>query len=47
LKLFENGLAYIDEKPVNYCPALGTVLSNEEVVDGKSEVGASPSSRNG
>ncbi len=42
LKLFENGLAYIDEKPVNYCPALGTVLSNEEVVDGKSEVGGFP-----
>ncbi|MFA5236149.1 MAG: leucine--tRNA ligase [Bacilli bacterium] len=42
LKLFENGLAYLDEKPVNYCPALGTVLSNEEVVDGKSEVGGFP-----
>jgi leucyl-tRNA synthetase len=42
LKLFENGLAYIDEKPVNYCPDLGTVLSNEEVVDGKSEVGGFP-----
>ncbi len=42
LKLFEHGLAYIDEKPVNYCPELGTVLSNEEVVDGKSEVGGFP-----
>lgn len=38
-KLFEMDLAYIDEKPVNYCPELGTVLANEEVVDGKSEVG--------
>jgi len=42
LKLFDNGLAYLDEKPVNYCPALGTVLSNEEVIDGKSEVGGYP-----
>lgn len=42
LKLFEHGLAYIEEKPVNYCPELGTVLSNEEVVDGKSEVGGFP-----
>ena len=32
-------LAYQDEVPVNWCPGLGTVLSNEEVVDGKSEVG--------
>ncbi|CAM3646330.1 leucine--tRNA ligase [Erysipelothrix urinaevulpis] len=38
-KLFEMDLAYIDEKPVNYCPELGTVLANEEVIDGKSEVG--------
>ncbi len=35
LKLFEKGLAYIAEVPVNWCPALGTVLSNEEVQDGK------------
>ncbi|HOJ45415.1 MAG TPA: leucine--tRNA ligase [Bacilli bacterium] len=42
LKLFEHGLAYVEEKPVNYCPELGTVLSNEEVVDGKSEVGGFP-----
>jgi len=42
LKLYEHGLAYLDEKPVNYCPALGTVLSNEEVIDGKSEVGGFP-----
>jgi leucyl-tRNA synthetase len=39
-KLYEKGLAYIDNIPVNWCPALGTVLSNEEVVDGKSERGA-------
>jgi leucyl-tRNA synthetase len=39
LKLFERGLAYVAEVPVNWCPALGTVLANEEVVDGKSEVG--------
>jgi len=32
-------LAYVAEAPVNWCPALGTVLANEEVVDGKSEVG--------
>jgi leucyl-tRNA synthetase len=45
LKLLEKGLAYIDEKPVNFCPALGTVLANEEVVDGKSEVGGFPVER--
>ncbi len=39
LKLFEQGLAYVAEVPVNWCPALGTVLANEEIVDGKSEVG--------
>jgi leucyl-tRNA synthetase len=39
LKLYERGLAYVAEVPVNWCPALGTVLANEEVVDGKSEVG--------
>ena len=33
--LFERGLAYQTEAPVNWCPALGTVLANEEVVDGK------------
>lgn len=38
-KLYEQGLAYVDEKPVNFCPELGTVLANEEVIDGKSEVG--------
>jgi hypothetical protein len=34
-----HGLAYVDEVAVNWCPALGTVLSNEEVVDGVSERG--------
>jgi len=42
LKLYEKGLAYIDEVPVNWCPALGTVLANEEVIDGKSERGGHP-----
>ncbi|HLR91225.1 MAG TPA: leucine--tRNA ligase [Balneolaceae bacterium] len=42
LKLFEKGLAYQDEQPVNWCPELGTVLANEEVIDGKSEVGGYP-----
>ena len=32
-------LAYMDEVPVNWCPGLGTVLANEEIIDGKSEVG--------
>ena len=35
-------LAYMDEIPVNWCPALGTVLANEEVIDGKSERGEHP-----
>ena len=39
LQLFMRGLAYVAEVPVNWCPALGTVLANEEIVDGKSEVG--------
>ncbi len=39
LKLFERGLAYVAEVPVNWCPELGTVLANEEIVDGRSEVG--------
>lgn len=42
IKLYEKGLAYIDEIPVNWCPALGTVLANEEVIDGKSERGGFP-----
>ncbi len=39
LRLFERGLAYVAEVPVNWCPELGTVLANEEVVDGRSEIG--------
>ncbi len=45
LKLFQKDLAYVDERPVNWCPALGTVLANEEVIDGKSEVGGHPVER--
>ncbi|MBR7555003.1 leucine--tRNA ligase [Allobacillus sp. GCM10007491] len=41
-KLYEKGLAYMDEVPVNWCPELGTVLANEEVIDGKSERGGHP-----
>ncbi|MFH5832780.1 leucine--tRNA ligase [Halalkalibaculum sp. DA3122] len=42
LKLYDMGLAYEDDVPVNWCPELGTVLANEEVIDGKSEVGGYP-----
>ncbi|MFV1884256.1 MAG: leucine--tRNA ligase [Balneola sp.] len=42
LQLFKKGLAYEDEVAVNWCPELGTVLANEEVIDGKSEVGGYP-----
>lgn len=42
MKLFEKGLAYEAEMPVNWCPKLGTVLANEEVIDGKSERGGFP-----
>lgn len=45
LQLFRMGLAYVDEKPVWWCPQLGTVLANEEVIDGKSEVGKFPVER--
>jgi leucyl-tRNA synthetase len=41
-KLYERGLAYQKEVPVNWCPELKTVLANEEVVDGKSERGGHP-----
>ena len=39
LQLYRRGLAYVAEVPVNWCPELGTVLANEEVIDGRSEVG--------
>ena len=42
LRLLEKGLAYEAEMPVNWCPALGTVLANEEVIDGRSERGGHP-----
>ena len=42
LKLYERDLAYVAEVPVNWCPELGTVLANEEVIDGRSEVGGFP-----
>src|SRR5690606_4263884 len=38
----EHRLAYPAEIPVNWCPELGTVLANEEVIDGKSERGGHP-----
>lgn len=41
-RMFENDLAYVGNMPVNYCPELGTVLANEEVIDGKSERGGYP-----
>ncbi|MFP3917966.1 leucine--tRNA ligase, partial [Lysinibacillus telephonicus] len=45
IQLYKKGLAYVDEVPVNWCPALGTVLANEEVIDGKSERGGHPVER--
>ncbi|MBS0662307.1 MAG: leucine--tRNA ligase [Verrucomicrobia bacterium] len=45
LQLFKRGLAYVDERPVWWCPELRTVLANEEVIDGKSEVGGFPVER--
>ncbi len=41
-KLYKKNLAYQREVPVNWCPALKTVLANEEVIDGKSERGGHP-----
>jgi len=41
-QLHKKGLAYLAEVPVNWCPELGTVLANEEVIDGKSERGGYP-----
>lgn len=45
LQLFKKGLAYVDEKPVWWCPELRTVLANEEVIDGRSERGNYPVER--
>ena len=45
IQLYNRGLAYVDEVPVNWCPALGTVLANEEVIDGLSERGGHPVER--
>lgn len=42
LQLYKKGLAYESFEAVNWCPALGTVLANEEVIDGRSEVGDHP-----
>ena len=42
LQLYKKGLVYQDKVPVNWCPELGTVLANEEVIDGKSERGGHP-----
>jgi len=42
LQLYKKGLAYEAEVPVNWCPELKAVLANEEVVDGKSEIGGHP-----
>lgn len=44
-KLYERGLAYEAEANVNYCPALGTVLANEEVEDGRAKEGGHPVER--
>ncbi|QOT07843.1 leucine--tRNA ligase [Paenibacillus sp. JNUCC32] len=42
IQLYKRGLAYVAEVPVNWCEALGTVLANEEVIDGRSERGGHP-----
>ena len=45
MQLHRKGLAYLDEVAVNWCPALGTVLANEEVINGRSERGNHPVER--
>ena len=45
MQLHKKGLAYLDEVAVNWCPAPGTVLANEEVIDGRSERGNHPVER--
>ena len=42
IELYKSDLAYVTNIPVNFCPELGTVLANEEVIDGKSERGGFP-----
>ena len=42
IELYKKGLAYEAEVPVNWCPELKAVLANEEVVDGKSDIGGFP-----
>ena len=42
LQLYKKDLAYEAEVPVNWCPELKAVLANEEVVDGKSDIGGHP-----
>ena len=42
LQLYNRGLAYTAEMPVNWCPGLGAVLANEEVIEGKSAIGGYP-----
>ena len=45
LQLYKQGLAYQSEEPVWWCEELGTVLADEEVIDGKSERGGYPCER--
>ncbi len=45
LQLFRLGLVYVDERPVWWCPELRSVLANEEIVNGRSEVGNHPVER--
>ena len=42
LQLYNKGLAYEAKVPVNWCPELKAVLANEEVIDGRSEIGGYP-----
>jgi len=42
VQIYNKGLAFEDEMMVNWCPHLKTVLANEEIVDGKSEIGGHP-----
>ncbi|GAJ99457.1 LOW QUALITY PROTEIN: leucyl-tRNA synthetase [Geomicrobium sp. JCM 19055] len=45
IQLYKKRISYVDEVAVNWCPALGTVLANEEVIDGVSERGGHPVER--